>query len=228
MISEERKEFNKQRIIDVSTRLFIEQGIASTTLAQIAKEANVVCRTVSNIFGSKSNLVLEDLRYILNKIMEPVYCVTASTEYLALTGLEQVLCVLEKRGEVLMSRPEILLLVSEIKVWAARSYHDDRVVRVYMNNMESLYKIMGASLDKGKSDGSINPRVSKKQALCMLVPSFRAVLQQLAQVKMNPPFSKLVDVEEQLHMQMAVIHAGLAHHKEHKSGEEAQAEQKGV
>lgn len=213
MTSEERKEANRRRIIEVSTRLFILQGIPMTTIAQIAKESGVVCRTVLNIFGTKGNLVLEDMSYISKEILLHLRNAASSPEYQALSGLEQIFHVLIIRGEVLRSRPDILLLLSEVKVWVARSYHDEPVSRIYMDNVDSLYRIMGASLDKGFRDGSINPAVAREQALSILVPSFRAVIQQLAQVRMNPEFNKYVDVEEQLRIQLSIIRAGLENHE---------------
>ena len=221
MIAEERKELNRQRIIDASTKLFIRQGITATTLAQIAKESNVVCRTVSNIFGNKSNLVLEDMCHISQGIMEHINDVISESEYKALTGLEQILCISRIRGEILTERPDILLLVSEVKVWVARSNHDEKTVRLYMDNLECLYRITKNALDKGMQDGSINPAVNPSQALSMIVPSFRAVIQQLAQVKMNPIFCKVVDVKEQLQIQLSVLRAGLEDHTKHNSEEQA-------
>ena len=213
MLSEERKERNRQQIIRVSTSLFIKQGIETTTLAQIAKESGVVCRTVSNIFGSKSSLVLEDLRYILQKIMERLDRMIVTPEYQALSGLEQIMRTLRLRGELVEDRPEILLLISEIKVWIARGCHDERVLQVYMENLDGIYRITSDALTKGLQDGSVNPRIQQKQALSMLVSSFRAVIQQLAQVKMNPSFDKMVDASEQLKMQLELIQMGLSYHE---------------
>lgn len=216
MTSEERKEINRQRIIAVSTRLFVLQGIPNTTIAQIAKEANVVSRTVLNIFGTKNNLILADMVAISDQVLNHLHGVATSPEYRALSGLEQIFVVLNIRGDVLRRRPDVLLLVSEVKVWVARSCHEERVAKVYMDNVSALYRIMGASLEKGIRDGSINPAVVKEQALPVLVSSFRAAIQQLAQIKMNPAFHKQVDVEGQLQIQLAILRAGLANQKKTK------------
>lgn len=111
-----------------------------------------------------------------------------------------------------MTRPAILLLLNEIKVWAARSYHDGQVVKVYTDNLKSLYRMLGDALDKGHSDGSINPVIEKKQALSILGPAFRAVIQQLALAKINPEFSRVLDVEEELEIQLSMVRDGLRNH----------------
>lgn len=212
MISEERKEFNRQKIIEVSTRLFTSQGIPMTTIAQIAKEAGVVDRTVLNIFGSKNNLVLEAVVFLSDSQLGTLHEAASTPEYEALSGLEQILFMLKARGSILQTKPELLLLLSEVKVWVSRSYHDSAIVERYMENTKVIRSIADRSLDKGLRDGSLNPAIDKKQALSIIVHTFRAVLQQLAQVKLNPAFNRLVDVEEELQIQYSIIRAGLESH----------------
>ena len=71
---------------------------------------------------------------------------------------------------------------------------------------------MCASFDKGICDGSINRAAAKEDALSILVPTFRAATEQLAQIKMNPTFCKYVDVDKQLRIQLSVIRAWLENH----------------
>ena len=212
MSTEVIREANRQRIIDVSTELFITQGIPMTFISQIAKKAGVVDRTVLNIFGTKQNLVLECMVHLSDKILDVLSERTSTQEYKSLCGLEQIMYLLKIRGEILLHRPDILLLVSEAKVWIARSIHDSKVVRKYLENVECLYKFTELSLKKGISDGSINPAVDTEQVLSIVVPCFRAVIQQLAQVKLNPEFTKEIDVESQLQIQYKVIRMGLMNH----------------
>lgn len=212
MSSEIIREMNRQRIIDISTELFITQGIPMTYISQIAKKAGVVDRTVLNIFGTKQNLVLECMDYLSSKTLDKLREVTSAPKYKSLCGLEQIMYLLEMRGEILRQRPDILLLVSEVKVWVARSVHDSKVVRKYMDNMECLCGFTESSLKKGIADGSINPEVDREHVLWVVVPCFRAVIQQLAQAKLNPEFCKEIDIEKQLQIEYNVIRNGLMNH----------------
>ena len=212
MISEERKARNRQRIIEVSTRLFTSQGIPMTTIAQIAAEADVVDRTVLNIFGSKNNLVLEAVVTISNRQLKMLREAAATPEYEALSGLEQTMFILRRRGEALRTEPELLLLLSEVKVRVSRSCQNSAIIERYMENIQAIRSIAERSLDKGLRDGSLYAGIDKKQALSVIVHAFRAVLQQLAQVKLNPAFNRLIDVEEELETQYSVIRAILAGH----------------
>jgi AcrR family transcriptional regulator len=49
----------RRRIIDQATRLFIEQGYATTTLDQIAKSAGVAVQTLYFHFGNKATVLKE-------------------------------------------------------------------------------------------------------------------------------------------------------------------------
>ena len=200
MSTEVIREANRQRILDASTGLFIPQGIPMTLISQIAEKAGVVDRTVQKFLGSKQNLVLECMNYLSNKALDKFREVTSATKYKSPCGLEQIIYLLRRRGEILQQSPDILLM-SEIKVWIARVIHDSIAVCKYMDNMECLYSFTESSLKKGIADGSINPEVDTEQFFWTVVPCFRAVIQQLAQVKLNLEFCKKIDIAKQLQIQ---------------------------
>lgn len=56
-LRERKKLRTKQTIVDVSTRLFLEQGYHQTTLAQVAEESEVALSTFFNYFPTKVDLV---------------------------------------------------------------------------------------------------------------------------------------------------------------------------
>jgi AcrR family transcriptional regulator len=56
-LRERKKLRTRQAIVEVSTRLFLEQGYQQTTLAQIADEVEVALSTFFNYFASKVDIV---------------------------------------------------------------------------------------------------------------------------------------------------------------------------
>jgi AcrR family transcriptional regulator len=56
-LRERKKQRTRERIVDVATRLFAEQGYQQTTLAQIAEEADVALSTFFNYFPNKLDIV---------------------------------------------------------------------------------------------------------------------------------------------------------------------------
>jgi AcrR family transcriptional regulator len=57
-VREERAASTHRRIVEAARRLFVEQGYASTTVAQIAREAGVSPQTIYNSIGGKGALLL--------------------------------------------------------------------------------------------------------------------------------------------------------------------------
>jgi AcrR family transcriptional regulator len=56
-LRERKKLRTRQRIVDVATRLFLEQGYQQTTLVQIAEEVEVALSTLFNYFATKVDIV---------------------------------------------------------------------------------------------------------------------------------------------------------------------------
>ena len=56
-LRERKKQRTRETIVDVATRLFVEQGYHQTTLAQIAKDADVAPSTFFNYFPTKVDIV---------------------------------------------------------------------------------------------------------------------------------------------------------------------------
>ncbi len=56
-LRERKKQRTRETIVDVATRLFVEQGYQQTTLAQIAEEADVAPSTFFNYFPTKVAIV---------------------------------------------------------------------------------------------------------------------------------------------------------------------------
>ncbi len=64
---ERRKEETRQKIIDVAMNLFYRQGFDSTTLEQIAEEADIARKTLYNHFPIKEDIVIEYLQRFVGK-----------------------------------------------------------------------------------------------------------------------------------------------------------------
>ncbi len=57
-VREERSAATHRRIIETARRLFTTQGYAATTIAQVAREADVSAQTIYNSIGNKGALLL--------------------------------------------------------------------------------------------------------------------------------------------------------------------------
>ncbi len=91
----------KNRILSVCVRLFLENGYYHTTMQQIFKEAHVSSGSFSNLFHSKSDVLMELVRFMFEKQfrmarsvsgtqLPPIYIYAAETSIqLTLTELNE-------------------------------------------------------------------------------------------------------------------------------------------
>jgi AcrR family transcriptional regulator len=71
-LRERKKQQTRLAIVDVATRLFVEQGYQQTTLAQIAEEADVAPSTFFNYFATKVDIVFSALDAVVDSAQRRV------------------------------------------------------------------------------------------------------------------------------------------------------------
>ncbi len=71
-LRETKKQQTRQEISDTATRLFIERGFESTTIAEIADAARVAKKTVTNYFPRKEDLALDHHERFVGVLAEAV------------------------------------------------------------------------------------------------------------------------------------------------------------
>src|SRR5690625_1864846 len=67
---ERRKEMKKTNILDTALRLFLDEGVRSVSVAEIARQAEVSQVTIYNYFESKDNLIEEVIKYYLQQVWD--------------------------------------------------------------------------------------------------------------------------------------------------------------
>lgn len=127
-LRETKKQQTRQEISDTATRLFIERGFESTTIAEIAEAARVAKKTVTNYFPRKEDLALDH--------HERFVCALAEAVDLRAGG-ESVLTALRRRfraaadthsADVGFSGPEFSRMLADSPTLTARlrELHDLR------------------------------------------------------------------------------------------------------
>jgi AcrR family transcriptional regulator len=67
-LRERKKQQTRQRISDVATRLFLEHGFLTVTMAEVAEAADVSVNTVYNYFPAKEDLFLDRSKGIVDRL----------------------------------------------------------------------------------------------------------------------------------------------------------------
>ncbi|SFG79151.1 transcriptional regulator, TetR family [Desulfotomaculum arcticum] len=121
---ERKKEETRQKIIDVAMKLFYKQGFASTTLEQIAEEADIARKTLYNHFPVKEDIIIEYLhRFITERAPE----------------IEQLI---KEYSDI---RSRLVIVLSRILEWTSQLMTKD-IFRIYVSY--HVQKILTATFDE--------------------------------------------------------------------------------
>ncbi|WP_083249062.1 TetR/AcrR family transcriptional regulator [Bacillus solimangrovi] len=105
------KQHTKQKILDASTKLISEKGYNSTTLQQIANEAQVSEMTVIRHFQTKENILLESLKMINpNSPYVEQFIATKATFNLD-NDLQKIVEIIQ--DSLIKNKPYIITLIRE-------------------------------------------------------------------------------------------------------------------
>lgn len=179
MKAEDMRAVNRKNIICATIKCFEEYGIQDTTTRMIEDKSGVSLRTVTRCFPSKDELIVEaTITYLADDLEERKRYQSAS-EYMQLTGLQQIQFILQKRGELMYSNPRYYLMMNEIELLIAEHHLDKRVSSTYMNTLKWVDDEVELALDKGIADGTIREDIDYRQASDLLTGIYKGLLQRL-------------------------------------------------
>jgi AcrR family transcriptional regulator len=161
-LRERKKERTRRTIVEVGTRLFVEQGYSETTLAQIADSAEIAPSTFFNYFPSKVAIVFGLFDAILASAEECVLnrpLETPAMEALLSWITDDLPAVEVPYSEALRSIPKIVASVPELRA-------EERLREALLEDMFAA----SFARDFGESADSLRPRV-------MAAIAFRGILE---------------------------------------------------
>lgn len=168
----ERRAHSEQRLLQASVELIVEQGLDSTSLADIGRRAGASHALVNHRFGSKDELV--------DRIIEAAtkyYARTARERIGALTGLDALLeiCALYLdlvEGDDPLGRVHVVMWSEAIANTATRrpaQLEWDRQFREFVAGL----------IEDGIAEGSIRADIRVQETALTIVGALRGVAMQL-------------------------------------------------
>jgi AcrR family transcriptional regulator len=127
-LRELKKHQIRQAISDTATRLFIEHGFESVTIAQIAATAQVAKMTVTNYFPRKEDLALDDHATFTASLARTVAARTPGESALAALRREFLAAVASHDSVIGFSGPDFARMIADSPTLIARlrELHDLR------------------------------------------------------------------------------------------------------
>jgi AcrR family transcriptional regulator len=165
-LRERKKQRTRQTIVDVATRLFVEQGYQQTTLAQIAEEADVSTSTFFNYFATKVDIVFCLLDLVTDSAQrriaerpddEPAIQAIAAWLTEELPGVEQ------PYAEAIRRMPAIIEATPELRA-------EQRLRYALLEDVLAA----GFARDLGKSEAGVRSRVLAAMAFRGMMEAWEA------------------------------------------------------
>jgi len=185
MTSEELKKENYKKIIDTSKKLFVEKGTKATTLIEIAREAGVAKKTVSNIFGTKNNLLFLVMDSLYMDFFVSLDKMIKNEVYQQATGLEQVMQLLVTRAKYYEKHMNCTKMIFEVEGLVIKNDLEELSCRQYLKTVEKIAGYYNEPIKKGHLDGSIKMEMDEKAINDLLFFSFGAIAQRLSNIDTN-------------------------------------------
>ncbi|PTM57767.1 TetR/AcrR family transcriptional regulator [Desmospora activa] len=151
-----RTEKKKEQILKTTFELICTFGANKTSIAEVAKKANVSPVSIYNYFGSKDQLIQKSLLRFVEKKIE---------EYEAI--LEQDIPFSQKMDQIMFDGGEA---AKNIEQDLYRANIDDTVIQAYIEECYQTKTIpfFKKLVDQGKKEGVIDPHLSLESVLLFI------------------------------------------------------------
>ena len=154
------KKKNRQRILDSARVLFLNKGLHSTTMQDIADKAQVERRTLYNYYDNKELLAMDLQVGYLNALNEAWIVVDPS-----LSGFDQARILLTSFCDYCIEHPDLINFTVQFDHYFRDSY-DNADYEAFMKDHISKRSEFSKTLKIGMADGSIfiDPHLVDKTA----------------------------------------------------------------
>jgi TetR/AcrR family transcriptional regulator len=180
MSRQERKEREKaarrRSILDTARALFVENGVESTTMQEIADAAELSKAAIYLYFKDKAELLDE----VLFGAFSRFYGYLAERRSAVGSGLEKILVMGRAYGDYAREYPDDLRLAQSVDILTVplvgHSPNPERFQAILSNFAEEL----ADSFEAGVVDGSLRPELDCRKTAVLVVELVPAFLQRLA------------------------------------------------
>lgn len=179
MTREEVREQNKKLVIAKALACFIENGLDSTKIKDVAGAAGLTERTVYRYFETKADLLLAASYLFWSITIEKTNLAVKRSGVDKLSGLEQIRLMLYQYSSMIFDHPKGVrfILDAEVALSAYGKAHpaiNRPPVRFEVSNSP-----LACAIRKGLQDGSVNPDADVKELYYNAYDSILGVMQRL-------------------------------------------------
>ena len=156
-IGKSARDLREEAIVYVAAELFLQNGIESVKMTDVAERAEVGVASLYRYFGTKDALVIragallwQDLHTLFSSVCE-------AEDFRACTGLERIARLFGIYRTLYREHPDFIRFVGDFDSFVLRAKPDAEALREYEARVLDFYPVFRDAFEAGLRDGSVRP-----------------------------------------------------------------------
>lgn len=175
-----RRETNKERVIAQALQCFVEQGIETARISEIAQRAGLTERSVYRYFATKADLVLETALLFWSQAMGQVDAQAQRDLTQDMCGAERISKILRGYAQLYFTHRQMLVFVHEAEAYLNRCGKALLVENKPPAAFEACVGPLSAAIHKGLEDGSVRRDIDMASLYYNTYDALLGLIQKLA------------------------------------------------
>ncbi len=165
MTREQERIINRNAIIQAAVKLFLQDGIDKTTVAQIAEEALLSSMSVYRYFGTKQSIAVAVANHLLQEYLEEHRHRCTETEHPGETGHDAFARIVRAYVATYEAHPEYVDFLQDMGFYSMREglSYDLDYMQYGSIHVENIDRPARLAMTQGIRDGSIRKDIDIEQ-----------------------------------------------------------------
>lgn len=169
-----------EQILKAALELFCENGIEDTSVEDVAGRAGVGPATIYRYFETKAELAVNSAVFYWERTAEKYLKTLEASSYKALSGKEQMACILTLFVEIFEKEFAFLKFLYEFDVFVMKYQIPQERLEDYETYILNLKPYVTDTLEKGLKDGSLHFQYTVDEVYFSLTHIMLSLMQKLA------------------------------------------------
>ena len=151
------RDLREDGIVYVAAELFLQNGIESVKMTDVAEKAEVGVASLYRYFGTKDKLVIRAGALLWRDLDTLVSDVYEAADYLSCTGMERVSRLFGVYLRLFREQPAFIRFVGEFDSFARATRAERETMAEYEASVLNFYPVFLKAYEAGVRDGTIRP-----------------------------------------------------------------------
>ena len=151
-----------RRAVDFAGEMFLERGIESVKMTEIADASGVGVATLYRYFGTKTGITIAAMTHLWNKLNDMFSGVFESEVFLAQSGLKQLKDLMRMYIVLYDAHKDFMKLLGEFDLMIIKESVPEEELKDYEQSIINFYTVYEAACKVGVEDGTVRDDIDFK------------------------------------------------------------------